>query len=72
MLSMTDIGRRKLGRTTSNSFEKGRTLLGAKLRYGRRADTSLLGNGFTRKASIKAREDGALLSKRERSDHGGG
>ena len=38
----------------------------AKFGYGRWANTSSLGNGFTRVARIKQGEDGVLLSKRER------
>ena len=57
---------------TPNSFGKERMLFGVKFGYGRWADTSSLGNGFTRVARIKQREDGVLLSKREGSDHDGG
>ena len=52
-----------------NNFGKERTLFGAKFGYGRWANTSSLGNGFTRVARIKQGEDGVLLSKRERLDH---
>ena len=72
MLSMMNVGRGKLGRTTSNSFGKARMLFGAKFGYGRGANTSLLGNSFTRVASIKQGEDGVLLSKREGFDHDSG
>ena len=71
MLGMTNVGRGKLGRMTPNSFGKGRMMFGAKFRYGRRGDTSLLGNGFTGAASIKQGKDGALLSQREGFDHDG-
>ena len=46
-------------------------MFGAKFGYGRWANTSSLGNGFTRVARIKQGEDGVLLSKREGSDHDG-
>ena len=72
MLSMANIGRRKLGRTPSNGLRKGRTLLRAKFGYSRGADTNLLGNSFTRMARVKQREYSALLSKRKGSDHDGG
>ena len=52
---------------TPNSFGKERTLFGVKFGYGRWANTSSLGNGFTRVARIKQGEDGVLLSKREGS-----
>ena len=55
-----------------NNLGKERTLFGAKFRYSRWANTSSLGNGFTRVARIKQVEDGVLLSKREGSDHDGG
>ena len=58
---------------TPNSFGKERTSFGVKFEYGRWANTSSLGNGFTRVARIKQGEDGVfLLSKREGSDHDGG
>ena len=57
---------------TPNSFGKERTLFGAKFGYGRWANTSSLGNGFTRVARINQGEEGILLSKREGSDHDGG
>ena len=56
---------------TPNSFGGERMLFGVKFRYGRWANTSSLGNGFTRVARIKQGEDGVLLSKREGSDHDG-
>ena len=46
-------------------------LFGVKFGNGRWANTSSLGNGFTRVARIKQGEDGVLLSKREGSDHDG-
>ena len=72
MLSMSDIGRGKLCGMNPNNFGKERTLCGAKFGYGRWANISSLGNGFTRVAGIKQGEDGVLLSKREGSDHDGG
>ena len=57
---------------TPNSFGKERTLSGVKFGYGRWANTSSLGNGFTRVARIKQAEDGVLFSKGEGSDHDGG
>ena len=47
-------------------------LFGAKFGYGRWANTSSLGNGFTRVARIKQGEDRVLLSKREGSDQDSG
>ena len=47
-------------------------LFGAKFGYGRWANTSSLGNDFTRVARIKQEKDGVLLSKREGFDHDGG
>ena len=44
-----------------------RTLFGEKFGYGRWANTSSLGDGFTRVARIKQGVDGVLLSKREGS-----
>ena len=57
---------------TPNSFGKERMLFGTKFGYGRWANTSSLGNGFTRVARIKQGEDSVLLTKREGSDHDGG
>ena len=65
MLGIADVGRRKLGKMTSNSLGKSRILFRAKFGYSRRADTSLLGNGFTKMASVKQRENSALLSEKE-------
>jgi len=68
MLTMANIGRRKLGRMPSNGLRKGRTLLRARFGYSRGADTNLLGNSFIRISRVKQREIGVLLSKREGSD----
>jgi hypothetical protein len=69
---MANIGKGKFGGTTSNSFGNGRMLLGPKFGYSRKANTSLLGNSFTRMASFKQRKNGILLSGGEGFDHGGG
>ena len=67
MDSMTDIGRGKLGWTTSNRLLEVRTLLGMKSGYSSSADTSARCNGANGVARIKLRENGILLSSRERS-----
>ena len=72
MLGMADVGRGKLRRITSNSPRKHRTLFKAKFGYSRRADISLLGNGFTKMASIKQRENSALLSEKKGFNHNSG
>ena len=72
MLSMVNVGRRKLGGATSNSLWKYRTFFGVKSGYGSMADTSFLCNVFTRVARIQHRKDRFLLSKGKRSDHDGG
>ena len=51
---------------------EGENIVWSEVWIGRWANTSSLGNGFTRVARIKQGEDGVLLSKREGSDHGGG
>ena len=72
MLSIVDIGRRKLGGATPNSLWKCRTLFGVESGYGSMANTSFLGNIFTRVARIQHRKDRCLLSKGKRSDHDDG
>ena len=64
---MTDIGRRKLGWTTSNRLLEVRTLVGTKSGYSSSADTSARCNGANRVAKIKLRENGILLRSRKRS-----
>ena len=44
-------------------------VFGVKFGYGRRADTSLLGNGFTRKDSIKQKKKHFLLNRKKVSDY---
>jgi hypothetical protein len=53
MLSIMNVGRGKLGWTTSNGLWKCRTPFGAKSGDGRAANTSSLGDVFTRMTSIK-------------------
>ena len=72
MLSMADVGRRKLGGVTPNSLWKYRTFFGVESGYGSMADTSFLGNIFTRVARIQHRKDRFLLNKGKRSDHDDG
>ena len=72
MLSMADVGRRKLGGVTSNSLWKCRTFFGVESGYGSMADTSFLGNIFTRVARIQHRKDRFVLSKRKRFNHDNG
>jgi hypothetical protein len=72
MLSMANIGRGELRRMASKGLRKARMPLRMKFRYSRGADINLPGNSFTRMARVKQRENGALLSKREGSDHNGG
>jgi hypothetical protein len=63
MNSMADIGRGKLGWTTSRSFLELRMLFGVESGYGRHMETSSRCNRVSRLASIKHREDGLLLSR---------
>ena len=72
MLSMADVGRRKLGGATPNSLWKCRIFFGAESGYGSMDYTSFLGNIFTKVARIQHRKDRFLLSKGKRSDHDDG
>ena len=56
MLSMENVGRRKLRGMTSNSLWKCRMFFGVESGYSSMAGTSLLGNIFTRVARIQHRK----------------
>ena len=72
ILSIVDVGKRKLGGVTPNSLWKCRTFFGVESGYGSTADTGFLGNIFTRVARIQHRKDRFLLSKGKRSDYDDG
>ena len=64
---MADVGRGKLGWTTSSGLLQVRMLFGTKPGDGSNANTSGGGNRVNRMTRIKLGEDGVLLSSRERS-----
>ena len=70
--SMMNVGRGKLGWTTTNRFLKGRMLCRTESRDSSNADTCARYNGMNRMASIKLKEDGLLLFSRKRLHDGSG
>jgi len=72
MNDMLDIDRGKLGWSTPSSFLKLKTLFGAYSGYSRHIETSSRGNRVSRLASIKHREDGLFLNRRDGSHDGYG
>ena len=67
-----DINRGKLEWTTSSSFLELRMLFGVYSGYGRHIETSSGCNRVSRLASIKHRENGLVLSRRDGSHDGCG
>jgi hypothetical protein len=72
MDSISNIGRKKFGWTTTRGLLKLRTLLGMKPSDGRDINTSGRGNRVSWVASIKLCENSVLLSRREGFYNSGG